>query len=478
MKLIEDSKIIKHSSFEPLGYVFTYKNELYRAINKPYEKHVLQMFKCGLIDELIDKDLFPKSNITEYCTSDCDLIIKHERIPVVTLPVEWTFTMLKEAALITLTVNIVARKYGYQTKDSHGFNVLFQYGNPVFVDLGSLVKINNDFNVSNPGWWAYGEFMRFFYAPLKIWSDGHGLLARIMLHGEHIPMNSYWRVQHFWCRLLPQRLLARFEFFYYKYKGLNTRDINEFLQFVSQSYFREKVGQWVIRLAKKRMLAFSSVNLNKIVRRIQKINLPKVRSEWGNYQIEMEVTDRHNFILDVINRLKVNTVLDLGGNAGLLARYILSNSEVKYIISADYDENAVDRLYNSLKKSQANIFPVLLNFGISIADTKLKTSQERLKSEAVMALALTHHLILSQGMTLDFIFERIRGFSSNYVIIEFMPLGCYSSVKKKIPKIPVWYNANWFRAKFKQYFFIIEEKQLEKNRILFVGQIPSGNQKI
>lgn len=473
MKLLEKHKIVKHPSNEPFGYVFTFEGQLYRAIYPLYGQQVLQLFQCGLIDELVKNDLFPKSEVTNYRTSDCDLVIHHERIDVVTLPFEWSFSMLKDAAQVTLKTNMIAQKHGYQIKDAHGFNVLFRYGAPLFVDLGSFVMIENEFGCPKPGWRAYGAFMRSFYAPLMLWNHHDTFFARHALHGQQLPMNSYWRYRYPLLRIFPLSILERLEFLFYKYKGLNTRSMEEFLHFASQSHLRERLVSRVLWLARKRLLLFSSVNLERINRRLHRIRPRSIRSKWGDYQNSMNITERHRFIVTLIKQLKIRTALDLGGNAGMLARLILADADIDYVISADYDANAIDKLYHTLQENPARIYPVLLDFRISIADTKYKLVQERLKSEVVIALALTHHLVLSQGMSLDFIFDRISSFSSKYVFVEFMPLGCYSSKEKKIPNIPDWYDVDWFRSKFKQYFMILDEKQLEANRILFVGQLHS-----
>jgi hypothetical protein len=471
MTLFEAHEISKHASYEPFGYVFIHKGALYRGIYPAYEKNVLEMFQCGLMAELIQNGLFPESVVTDYRTTDCNLVIQHEKVSVVTLPIEWSFSMLKDAALTTLKTNIIARKYGYQTKDAHGFNVLFRYGTPLFIDLGSFVKIQNDFSCAKAGWWAYGEFMRYFYAPLSIWSHGDSFFARHSLHGDQLPMSSYWRYRNFFLRLVPPSILNRLEFFYYKYKGLNTRSIDEFRQFASRSQTLERLAQWIIWLARRRLLLFSSVDLDELYKRVNAIRPPAHRSEWGEYQSNMEVSERHRYIVNWIKELAVKSVLDLGGNAGLLARLVLSETKIDYAVCADYDENAIDSLYRSLHINPAKVFPVLLNFSISIADTKFATAQQRLRSEAVLALALTHHLVLSQGMSLDFVFDRLRSFATKYVFVEFMPLGCYSSRKKKLPTVPEWYNLEWFRTRFDHYFEILDEKQLDKNRILFVGLV-------
>lgn len=471
VRRLEEHQIVKHHSNELIGYVFIFEDRLYRGIYPQYEECILQLFQCGLIDELIKHNLFPKSKVTNYCTSDCNLVISHERISVVTLPFEWSFSMLKDAAQVTLKTNIVARKYGYQTKDAHGFNIVFQYGTPLFIDLGSFVKIKHEFGSPKPGWRAYGAFMRSFYVPLLLWSQGETFFARHALHGAQIPMKAYWRYRNPFLRLLPLSILETLEVLYYKYKGLNTRGIDEFLQLASLSHTRERIAQWVLWLARKRLLLFSSVDLERLNQQVQNIRPRSFRSKWGNYQAGLDITERHRAIVTLIEKLKIRTVLDLGGNAGLLARLILANTDVDYVISADYDENAIDKLYRSLQENPDRIYCVLLDFRIFIADSKYETVHNRLKSEAVVALALTHHLVLSQGMTLEFIFERMRSFSSKYVFVEFMPLGCYSSKQRKLPNIPKWYNLEWFRSKFEQYFVALEERQLEPNRILFVGQV-------
>jgi hypothetical protein len=56
-----------------------------------------------------------------------------------------------------------------------------------------------------------------------------------------------------------------------------------------------------------------------------------------------------------------------------------------------------------------------------------------------------------------------------------MPMGCYSSRKKKLPEIPAWYTRDWFRSKFEQYFELVDESEIAENRILFIGKLHAGN---
>lgn len=473
MNIISENQITKHLSYDSKGYIFDWNGKIYRAIYASYEKDIMELFQCGLIDELTNNDLFPRTEITKYKTVDCNLVIQHDKISVHTLPSEWSFSMLKDAALTTISVNIIARKYNYQTLDAHGFNILFHRGAPIYIDIGSFVKIENEFFCTKFGWRPYGEFMRSFFAPLKMWSLRESYFARHALYGEQIPMTTFWRFRSRFLRMIPIKWLMKFDFIYYKYKSLNTIPVGKFQRMASVSDSRKKIAKFVMWLARNKLLLFSSVDLEKLSCRIKKISKPRTPTVWANYHKETKNSDRYRFILSAIKKYKIRTLLDMAGNAGFLAYLINENCNVEHVICFDYDENAIDDLYDNIKDKKTTIVPCLQDFRISIMDTNFKTAHERFKSDAVVALALTHHLILSQGLTLDFIMARLRCFSCKYVFVEFMPLGLYDSRIGTIPVVPSWYKIDWFREGFEKYFTLLEEKELDANRILLIGKIPS-----
>jgi hypothetical protein len=77
-------------------------------------------------------------------------------------------------------------------------------------------------------------------------------------------------------------------------------------------------------------------------------------------------------------------------------------------------------------------------------------------------------LILTQNLGISYVLDVIARFSRKFVLIEFMPLGLHDGISA--PPVPSWYNENWFRAEFASRFDIIERRQLEKNRVLYVGK--------
>lgn len=470
MKTITAAEIHRHTSYDQRGYVFRWRDQIYRAIYPSFEFEVRELWDCGLIDALMDAGLLPKSEITDFQTDDCSLVIAHETVHVETLPSEWSFTMLRDAALITLRVNIIARVHGYQTVDAHGFNVLFHGSKPLFIDIGSFIKLHNDFGCAKPGWRPYGEFKRSFYAPLKLWSEDSEFIARRALMGEQLPMCEFWRLRYPVLRLIPLGALGTFEELYYRYKGLNTVSMDEFRRFVSRSPARQRWGERIIRFANRRSLPFASVNLEKLEKQVSRLKTPSRSSAWADYHSDRGLDNRFNYILNVIEQYQPQSVLDMAGNAGFLTRRIVENAEIGYAICADYDRNAIDTLYKSLDQQELRLYPAVLDFSISVSDSKFRPSHERFKSDMVMALALTHHLLLTQGLTLDFILERLSQYSNRYVLVEFMPMGLYSSKFDHIPIAPDWYTRDWFRSGLEERFDILDERELATNRVLYVAE--------
>ena len=90
-------------------------------------------------------------------------VLKHELIPFVSYPYEWTFSMLKDAALLQLDLLLAALEHDLVLKDSTPYNVQFKGARAVFVDIGAFERLRE-----GERWVGYRQFCMLYLYPLLL----------------------------------------------------------------------------------------------------------------------------------------------------------------------------------------------------------------------------------------------------------------------------------------------------------------------
>ena len=112
---------IENSSFrDKSGFLFYHENEIYRLINSSYKEQYEKLMNSKLYEKLVEKNLIiPHSEIEDLDVDhDYYKIIKPKKIPFISYPYEWSFSQLRDAALLTLRIQKGAMKYGMTLKDA------------------------------------------------------------------------------------------------------------------------------------------------------------------------------------------------------------------------------------------------------------------------------------------------------------------------------------------------------------------------
>src|SRR6266540_2757528 len=91
------------------------------------------------------------------------LVLEHERIPFVSYPYEWTFSMLRDAALLHLDILLDALDEGVTMKDGYAYNVQWRGTKPVFIDVVSFERLRG-----GEPWAGYRQFCQTFLYPLLL----------------------------------------------------------------------------------------------------------------------------------------------------------------------------------------------------------------------------------------------------------------------------------------------------------------------
>jgi hypothetical protein len=447
--------------FDQVGNLFLYQNLLFREIYEDKKEFVSKIIDSGLIEELVENNIFPPTSISNYKTKNSSLIIKHQKLKYITYTHEWTFTMLKDAALTTLKVNNIAKKYGYQTIDAHTENIIFSNNKPYFVDLGSFIKLPEN----SQAWFAIEEFVKCYVYPLILWKKGYTNIAVSQLYNNSISHSDFFYIYQPIMRLIPRAIIDKL--FFLLFLTLRITAIND-------NALKEKSSEkiyWIYNFLKKRnLIPFQKINFEKISFKIKNI-FDKSDYYWKNYHNELKnnKTKRIKSIIGIIKNLNISSATDLASNQGVISFEIAKIKNIKKIFCIDYDRGALDQLYET-SKSEKNkkiscyssniIFPKQFNNQFSL--------EERSKSDLIIALAVTHHLLLTQNISYSKIFSSLANYSKKWLLIEYMPLGLWNG--KSSLSLPDWYSQKNFERNMEIYFNIIKIKRLEKNRILYVAQ--------
>tara|TARA_R110002095_G_scaffold79068_2_gene68001 strand:- start:76 stop:672 length:597 start_codon:yes stop_codon:yes gene_type:complete len=126
-----------------------------------------------------------------------------------------------------------------------------------------------------------------------------------------------------------------------------------------------------------------------------------------------------------ISNLKVETLIDVGGNDGTFVRKI--STKLKQALVCDIDNNSVDLNYKTIKrKNETYIIPFVLDVlnpsaAIGFQNIERDSFINRIKNYApdvTLVLALIHHMSLSGNITFYMSASFFASFSK-YLIIEF-----------------------------------------------------------
>jgi len=445
-----------------------------RASDQENADRVRGIIECGLLHELQKRGLIPETTVVDRAGAKQLPKLKQKRIAPVIYPYEWSPEMFRLAALCTLKVNQCANEFGYELKDAHPYNVVFQGLCPLFVDLGSLIARKH-----RNYWCASEEFYRFFGRTLRLIKMGYtNLVRRSYLFEE----TGYFQnelaaiTQPILLRVVGMHTLQRFNYYRYMYNIGPTIDSDA----IERKYARkitQKIAKFVLLSP---LLPRRKFNYCKLSRKIKRYKF-KGYQEWSNYHHDfydqngnITLSPRMEWVLDESLRLAPSSILELAGNSGILARCLAHKlPTTTRIICNDIDPYAIDTLFNASTKHR-NLFASCFNF-IDFKNFPMqKNRRNRFQSDLVVAMAITHHLILSQGLSPEKIFSTFHAYCKKYLIVEFMPLGLWGG-GEHLPAIPKWYTEEWFVTHMQKFFKICKRAELEKNRIAFVAEKHFGD---
>lgn len=451
--------IIPSSFRDPSGFLFFQDGVIYRQVNVIYKENYDYLINSALYETLVDSELLiPHDEVDiSYARSDkAYKVIKPELIQFVSYPYEWCFSQLKDAALTTLKVQKIALDFGMSLKDSSAYNIQFRRGKPIFIDTLSFEK----YHEGQP-WVAYQQFCRHFLSPLALMAHSDirlNRLFRVYMDGVPLDLTS---------SLLPFR--TRFVFSLFSHIHLHAR---------AQNYFADKSVNTRRRKMSRLALLGLIDNLESVVK---KMKWRPQSTEWADYYAAMNydsgaLQNKKQLVAELLDKISPTpqSVWDLGANTGMFSR-IASDKGIQ-TISFDIDPTSVEKNYlECIKKRETNILPLILDLTNPSPNLGWE-NQERISffkrgpADAVLALALTHHLAISNNVPLN---KLAKFFSKvcNSLIIEYIPKSDSQVQKLLAVRKDIFsdYTKEVFESEFNKFFKIQSSaKILNSERTLYL----------
>lgn len=135
---------IQRSSFrDPSGFLFTHNGVLLRQVNLSYQDNYDTFIQSGLYNKLLERKMIvPHQEVAQEpkYPESAYKIIQPTYLEFISYPYEWSFSQLKDAALLTLELQSCALEYGMSLKDASAYNIQFYKGRPILIDTLSFER--------------------------------------------------------------------------------------------------------------------------------------------------------------------------------------------------------------------------------------------------------------------------------------------------------------------------------------------------
>jgi hypothetical protein len=134
---------------------------------------------------------------------------------------------------------------------------------------------------------------------------------------------------------------------------------------------------------------------------------------------------KQHVITGWLEKIKPNSVVDLGANTGKFS-FIASKFAGK-VVALESDDSCLDTIENQISELGIdNMYPIVMDLAqstsnIGALNKEINSIYTRGQSEIVLALAIVHHLHISDQLSFKQIAELIELYSLQYSIIEFVP---------------------------------------------------------
>ena len=398
---------------DPGGRIYWYGERVLRTVMPSAALDFDYVEASGLIPKLVERGmLIPQSHLSlellGAAAGDAAYLLEHPKLEFISHPYEWPFRALQAAALLQLDLYLAALEHGVTLSDATAYNIQFEGVRPVFIDRLSLRRY-----VDGQFWLGHRQFCEQFLNPL---------LLRALFG---IPHNAWYRgsPEGIGAAELSALLPLRKKF---SWRVLTNVVMQGSLQKTRSSDAQQAVASNKLRFPKP---AFERLlrGLREWIAELQPADRqPTTWQEYAGHTSyrNTEAEAKRKFVGRFVSENKARTVWDIGCNTGDYSVAAL-HAGARSVIGFDFDQGSLDLAFDRARSEKLAFTPLFLDVTNPAPDqgwgqAERRGLRARAKADAVLALALIHHVAIGKNVPLGDVVGWLTDMAPRGVI-EFVP---------------------------------------------------------
>jgi len=391
---------------DPESRIFYAGDSVYRALSREGLEDFEALSASGLLDDerIVRTERVQEDGLPELLPTETAGVLRHELIPFVSYPYEWSFSMLKDAALLQLDLLLAALDRELILKDSSPYNVQFKGARARFVDVGSFERLRQ-----GEPWVGYRQFCMLYLYPL--------LLQAV----KGVPFQAWLRGSI--DGITPAQMRGVMSFRDRFRRGLF---LNVFAHARLERRYAAKGGEVreeVKRAGFRKELIVA--NVRKMRKLVTRLEWDPPQGVWVQYGERNSYTDedaarKDEFVRKVAGSRRWRLAWDIGCNTGRYSRIAAEGAD--HVVAVDADQGPVELLYRELRDAgDERILPLTMNLadpspGLGWRGLERKSLPDRGRPDLVLALALVHHIAISANVPVKELVDWLAGLGCSLVI--------------------------------------------------------------
>lgn len=394
---------------DPAGRIYRHDGRILRALSPEGRDRWRAVVESGCAGALTaDGSLVGTRETEGGAPSGWIACLEHDAIPFLSWPYEWPFGLLRLAALHHLRLHRRALEFGVTLTDASAYNIQFTGTRPVFIDVLSL----RPYREGEP-WAGHRQFIEQFLNPL-LFTASTGVSFHAWYRGspEGIPSAELLRVLPFrhrvhWRTWIHHRLPLRLT------PHDPTRASVKPIPRETILFMLRQLERWIAGLH------------------------PRATgdSSWREYERTRSYSHRavdakREFVEMFMSTRRPRRVLDIGTNTGEFAELSL-RAGAGLVVGFDADPGALEAAVDRSRERSLAYLPLYGDATNPTPDSGWRQQERagfssRVEFDAVLALALVHHLGIGRNIPLR---------DAVAWIVDLAPAGVLEFVPKTDPMV-------------------------------------------